>query len=217
MGKWRRFLLRPEMEQSIYIEFEELFALRERLPALADQVRAHLLAAGLRERLDPEIFDQGLELRGAEGSNLLIRLDSFHLEVVGARPDVAIHRLAALLLTEAEVFRLTSVEIGFSAWFKADRSHPLSLIAQAFPPVVGPGAEPLLDRRLSMTWDWSSATAGYSFQVSDTEDRELHLSFKGREGYMTLPELDGGEWVGEQALYFEQLVNRFMGHLGWPG
>ncbi|MFZ5826276.1 MAG: hypothetical protein ACOY94_18425 [Bacillota bacterium] len=207
--------MQPEMEQSLFVEFEELFALRDRLRSVADQVRAQLLAAGLRDRLEPEIFDNELELRGPEGSNLLVRLDSYRLEVAGVRPDVAIHRLAAIILAEAEVFRLTSVEIGFSAWYKVEKNRPLRLVAQGFPAVEGTDDEPMLDRRLSMTWEWGTSTTGYSFHAMDTEDKELLLSFKAREGYMTLPELHSGAWVGEQALRFEQLVHRFLTQLGW--
>ncbi|MFZ5814387.1 MAG: hypothetical protein ACOY93_03685 [Bacillota bacterium] len=207
--------MRPELEQSLFVEFEELFALRERLRSVADQLRAHLLAAGLRERLEPEIFDQELEFRGTEGSNLLIRLDSYRLEITGARPEIAIHALAAIILAEAEVFRLTSVELGLSAVFKADQNHPLNLAAQAFTPVEEPGEEPMLDRRFAMTWDWGTATTGFSFHAADTEGRELFLSFKAREGYMTLPELQSGAWVGEQTRRFEQLVRRFLAQLGW--
>lgn len=206
------------MEQSLYIEFEELFALRERLRSVADSVRAQLVSAGLKEQLEPELFEQELELRGGEGSNLMIRLDSYRLEVTGVRPQVAIHRLAAILLGEAEVFRLTSVEVGLSAWFKPERGQPLHLVAQAFAPIGGvEEGEPMLDRRFAMNWDWGTATTGFSFQASDTEDRELFLSFKAREGYMTLPELENGAWITEQALRFEQVVDRFLTQLGWKG
>lgn len=203
------------MEQSLFVEFEELFALRDRLRSVADQVRSQLLTAGLRDRLETEVFDQELELRGPEGSSLLIRLDSYRLEVIGVRPDVAIHRLASVILAEAEVFRLTSVEVGFSAGYKVEGSRPLHLVAQAFPAVEGTDDEPMLDRRLSMTWDWGTSTTGYSLHAMDTEDKELLLSFKAREGYMTLPELLSGDWVGEQRVRFDQLVNRFLTQLGW--
>jgi hypothetical protein len=208
-------LLRPEMEQSLYIEYEELFALRERLRSVADQIRAQLVAAGLPDRLEPAIYDQELELRGPEGSNLVIRLDSYRLEITGVRPDVAIHRMATLILLEAEVFRLTSVEAGFSTWFKVDRNRPLGLVAQAFRPVGVPGDEPMLDRRFSMTWEWGTATTGFSFLAADTEDKELFLSFKAREGYMTVPELDRGEWIAEQIQRFEALTDQFLAQLGW--
>jgi len=203
------------MEQSIYIEFEELFALRERLRSVADQVRAQLIAAGLKERLEPELFDQELEFRGMDGSNLVIRLDAYRLEVTGCRPGIAIHQLAALILLEAEVFRLTSVEIGFTTALQAGSGRRLRLVAEAFSPVGEPGEEPMLDRRFSMTWDWGTATTGFSFHAADTEDKELFLSFKAREGYMTLPELQAGSWVGEQARRYEQLVSRFLTQLGW--
>ncbi len=207
--------MRPEMEQSLYVEFEELFALRERLRPVADQVRAQLVAAGLKERLEPELFDQELELRGTDGSNLVIRLDAYRLEVTGCRPGVAIHQLATLILLEAEVFRLTSVEVGFTSSLKAGRERRLRLVEQAFTPVGEPGEETMLDRRISMTWDWGTATTGFSFHAMDTEDRELFLSFKAREGYMTLPELQGGGWIDEQAQRYEQLVARFLAQLGW--
>lgn len=215
MVGWRGFLLRPEMEQSLYIEFEELFALRERLRAVADQVRAQLVAAGLEEHLEPEIFEQELELRGTDGSNLMIRLDGFRLEVTGVPPHVAIHKLAAIMLMEAEVFRLTSVEVGFSTWYKPSAGRALGMVAQAFSPVAGLDPEPMLDRRFSMTWDWGTPTTGFSFMATDTEDKELFLSFKAREGYMTLPELEAGGWIGEQALRFDQLVQRILTQIGW--
>lgn len=211
MGEWRRSRLRSESEQSLYVEFEELFALRERLRSVADQVRAQLLLAGLRERLVADVFDQELELRSEEGSNLLIRLDSLRLEITGARPELLLHHLAGMILAEAEAFRLTSVEVGFVSWYKASARTPLNLVAQAFSPAAGP----MLDRRFAMTWDWSGATTGYSFQASVAEDRELMLSFKAREGYMTLPELQTGMWMDEQRTRFEQGAALFLNQLGW--
>lgn len=208
--------MRSDTEQSLYIEFEELFALRERLRTVADQVRTQLLLAGLRERLAADVFDQELELRAEEGSNLLIRLDSLRLEVTGARPELRLHHLAGLILSEAEAFRLTAVEVGFVSWYKVGPLMPLNLVAQAFAS-SGPGlaGEVMLDRRFAMTWDWSSATTGYSFQASVAEDRELMLSFKAREGYMTLPELQTGMWMDEQRTRFEQASALFLGQLGW--
>lgn len=205
----------PEQEQTLYIEFDELFSLRERLRVLADQLRSQLVAAGLRERLDVEIYDSELELRGVEGSNLLIRLDSFRLEIAGVRPDVALHNLAALVLAQAEVFRLTSVEVGFTAWLKAGPGRPLNLVAQAFDPAWGLRDEEQLDRRFAMTWDWASPTTGYSFHASVLEDQELMLSFKAREGYMTLLELQSGRWMQEQRLRFQQAADLFLTLLGW--
>lgn len=204
-----------DQEQSLYVEFDELFALRERLRPLADQVRAQLVAAGLRERLEAEIFDHELELRGVDKSNLLIRLDSFRLEIVGARPELLLHNLAALILAQAEVFRLNTVEVGFTAWLKAGDGRPLNLVAQAFSP--GWGVEPaeMLDRRFAMTWDWATATTGYSFHASALEDRELMLSLKAREGYMTLPELQTGLWIQEQRHRFEQGARLLVSLLGW--
>lgn len=204
-----------EQEQSLYIEFEELFSLRERLRGLADQLRAQLVAAGLRERLEADIYDSELELRGVEGSNLLIRLDSCRLEIAGVRPDVALHNLAALVLAQAEVFRLSSVEVGFTAWLKAGPGRPLNLVAQAFSPVWGLPDDEQLDRRFAMTWDWASPTTGYSFHASVAEDQELMLSFKAREGYMTLLELQNGRWVQEQRRRFHQGGDLFLTLLGW--
>jgi len=207
--------LEADQEQSLYVEFEELFSLRERLRSVADQVRSQLVAAGLRERLEADIYDNELELRGTEGSNLLIRLDNFRLEVTGARPEIALHHLAALILSTAEVFRLNLVEVGFTAWFDAAPGRPLNLVAQAFSPAWGAPDAELLDRRFAMTWDWSTATTGYSFHASVAEDRELMLSFKAREGYMTLPELQDGRWIRDQRHRFEQGVDLFLQLLGW--
>lgn len=201
------------MEQSLYVEFDELFALRERLPAVADHVRAQLFTAGLREPLEAEVFDGELELRSADGSNLVIRLDSYRLEIAGVRRDVAIHLLAALILAEAEAFRLTSVEMGLTAWYQTGGGRSLNLVAQAFPVVEE--EEAMLDRRLAISWEWATATTMYSFQASVAEDKELVVSLKVREGYMTLPELQAGTWVDEQAVRFQQLSDRFLAQLGW--
>lgn len=202
------------LEQSLYVEFDELFSLRERLRSVADQLRSQLLNAGLRERLDAEIFDEELELRSAEGSNLLVRLDSFRLEILGARPEIAIHSLAALILMEAEAFRLNSVELGLTAWYDAE-GRPLDLVAMAFAPGWGQGVEMELNRRFTMSWEWASPTGSYLFTVSDSEDRELMLSFKARESYMTVPELRTGQWVAAQAGYFQHLAARCLKQLGW--
>jgi hypothetical protein len=66
-----------------------------------------------------------------------------------------------------------------------------------------------------MTWDWATPTTGYSFYAQDTEDQELYLSFKAREGYMTLPELEAGAWMAAQAVRFDTMVARFLTQLGW--
>jgi hypothetical protein len=203
----------PEIEQSLTVDYEELFALPDRIRQVADTARARLLAAGLPERLEPEVFGPELELRGTEHERLLIRLDSYRLEITGAPPSMQTHLLAAILLDEAGVFRLTSVELGLTLTAKAGRNRPLNLIRQAFSPVEG--GEPMLDRRFSLTWDWGNATTGYSFLAADTEDRELFLSFKAREGYMTLPDLEQGYWMHQQAQRFDGLVERFMRQIGW--
>jgi len=207
--------LLSDQEQSLYVEFDELFALRERLRTLADQVRSQLVAAGLRERLEAEVYDHELELRGVENSNLLIRLDSFRLEIVGARPELLLHNLAALILAQAKAFRLNTVEVGFTAWLKAGEGRPLNLVAQAFSSGLGAAEAEFLDRRFAMTWDWASPTTGYSFHASSAEDQELMLSFKAREGYMTLPELQTGLWIQEQRQRFEQGARLFLSLLGW--
>ena len=204
--------MRPDIEQSLLIEFEELFSLPDRIRTLADAVRALLLSAGFQEPLQTDVFDQELELRGTEHTGLLVRLDSYHLEVTGAPPELQTHALAALLLNEAGVFRLTMVEAGLTLTVKARRGQPLSWVDQAFSTL---GEEPMLDRRFSMTWDWGTATTGYSFHASDTEDREIHLSFKAREGYLTLPELQDGGWMATHRQRFDGLVVRFFAQLGW--
>jgi len=201
-------------EQSLYVEFDELFSLRERLRSVADQVRSQLLNAGLRERLDAEVFDEELELRSAEGSGLLVRLDSFRLEIQGARPEIAIHSMAALILMEAEVFRLNSVELGLTAWYEV-LDRPLGLVALAFSPGWAEGEEMALHRRFAMSWEWASPTGSYSFTVSDLEDQELMLSLKARESYMTVPELRAGHWVAAQKAYFQRLCEQCLRRLGW--
>lgn len=207
--------MHPNLEQSMVVEFDELFALGDRLREVADNVRARLLAAGLSEPLETELYDRELELRGTSHERLLIRLDSFRLEITGAPPALPTNVIAAIILDEAGAFRLGSVEVGLSLVVKVRKGQPLNLVARAFPQVAGGAGEPMLDRRISMTWDWGNATTGYSFYVQDTEDRELFLSFKAREGYMSLPELQAGAWVGEQALRFDGLVGQFLSGLGW--
>ncbi|HLN62391.1 MAG TPA: hypothetical protein VK464_12640 [Symbiobacteriaceae bacterium] len=207
--------MHPEIEQSLVVEYEELFALADRLHQVADGARARLLAAGLQEPLQTEVFDGELELRGTQHERLTVRLDGYHLEIAGAPPDLPTHAVAAILLDEAGIFRLTSVEMGLTMSLRAGRGRPLQLVNQAFSPVAGEGGEPMLDRRFSMTWDWGTATTGFSFHAADTEDRELFLSFKAREGYMTLPELSAGGWMQQQAERFDGLVERFMRQLGW--
>lgn len=181
---------------------------------MADQARARLFAAGLPERLETEVFDEELELRGTDMRNFLLRLDTYHLEITGAPPDLQTHLLAAILLEEAGAFRLTSVEVGYNLSVKLPRGQSLDLVRQAFP-MVDPGGEPMLDRRLSMTWEWGTATTGYSLWACDTEDRDLQLGFKAREGYMALPELQAGAWMAAQAQRFDALVERFFTQLGW--
>lgn len=203
------------MELSLTVDFDELFALQDRIRPLADRVRAQLYAAGLGDRFQAEVFDEELELRGPEGSRLLIRLDSYHLEITGASPALQIHLLAALILDEAEVFRLSGVDAGFSLVLPVRRNQPLTLVQQAFSPVEEVEGDPMLDRRFSMTWEWGNAITGHSFVASDTEDRELYLSFKAREGYMTVPELKGGRWMAAQAARFDGLVARFLAQMGW--
>lgn len=207
--------MQPQLEQSLVVEFEELFALKDRIRPVADQVRSRLLAAGLAETLEAEVFEQELELRGTDHPNLLIRLDSYHLEITGAQPELQTHQVAALILEEAGAFRLPMVEAGFSLTLKARPGHPLNLVQQAFSPLQEQGDEEMLDRRFSMTWDWGTATTGFSFFAGNAEDREIHLSFKVREGYMNLDELKEGAWMAGQTARFDALVSRFLAQLGW--
>lgn len=206
--------MRPDIEQSLLVEYEELFALKDRIRAVADEVRARLLAAGLTDRLEPEVYDQELELRAEEPGRLYIRLDTYHLEITGAPPALQTHILAAILLDVAGAFRLTTVEAGYSLVTQAGPGRPLRLANPAFS-TQEPGGEPMLDRRFTMTWDWGSATTGYSLQVSSVEDRELYIGFKAREGYMTLPELQQGNWMAEQARRFDAAVSRLYRQFGW--
>lgn len=207
--------MHPAIEQSLFVEFDELFALGDRLRQVADNARARLLAAGLTETLDTEIFDGEVEFRGTEHDRLLIRLDSYRLEITGAPPELQPHILAAILLDEAAAFRLTMVEMGLTLTLRLAAGRRLGLVAQAFPQVNLDGDDPMLDRRFSTTWDWANATTGYSLHVADTEDRELFVSFKAREGYMTLPDLQSGHWMGAQARRFDALLQRLFRQLGW--
>lgn len=208
--------MRPDIEQSLILEYDELFSLRDRIRTVADNVRARLFAGGLPDQLEAEVFDQEMEFRSKDGGRLQVRMDSYRLEITGATAALQTHLLAAIMLDEAGVFRLTSVEAGFTLNLMLRRDFKLHLIEQAFHPVQA-GDEPILDRRLSFTWDWGTATTGYSFHASDTEDRELFLSFKAREGYMTVPELQQGHWLASQAQRFDALVGRFFEQLGWNG
>lgn len=203
------------MEQSLTVEFDELFALTDRLRQVADNVRARLLAAGLQERLETDVFSDELELRGTDHDQLVVRLDSFRLDIAGAPPELPLHLVAAILLDEAGAFRLNMVEAGYLLTLPARRDRPLKLIQAAFTPVESDSQEPMLDRRFALTWDWGNATTSYSFHVADTEDRELMLSFKAREGYMTLDDLQTGTWVAEQGRRFDGLVGRALRQLGW--
>lgn len=207
--------MRPDFEQSLVIEFDELFALKDRLGAVADAVRSQLLAAGLGERLEAEVFDNELELRGTESGDLLVRLDSYHLEISGAPPELKTHQMASLILEEAGAFRLPMVEAGFALALKVPRGHSLDMMAKAFTPIGEEGSERMLDRRFSMTWEWGTPTTAYSFAAGNAEDKEIFISFKAREGYMTLTDLQAGLWMAEQVQRFDQLVTRFLQQLGW--
>jgi hypothetical protein len=206
--------MRPEIDQSLVIDFEELFALKDRIGQVADQARVRLLAAGITESFETEVMEEELELRGTTHPGLVINLDSYHLEIAGAPPELPIHKLAAILLDEAGAFRLTAVEMSLGLTIKLGRDRSLALVHQAFSPTLL-GEEPMLDRRLNVTWDWGNAITGYSFLVADVEDRELYLGLKAREGYMTAPELEKGDWMTAQAKRFDALVERFFRQLGW--
>lgn len=201
------------VEIALTAEFDPLFSLPDRMRAVADQIRARLRSAGLELPLETEVFDNELELRGGENSHLLIRLDSYRLEITGAPPDVQVHLLAALILDEAQVYRLVSVDAGFAVTLPVPPGRRIDLVHRAFLPVES--GEPMLDRRFSMTWEWGNPTTGFSFLASVVEDREIFLSFKAREGYMTVPELRGGAWMNEQAERFDGAVSRFLAQLGW--
>lgn len=206
--------MRPEMEQSLIVEFEELFALRDRMGEVADRLRARLAAEGVAERLTPDLYGQELELRAEPPGGLFIRLDPYHLEIGGASPNLQIHLLGALILEMAGAFRLTMVEAGFSLVAQGGPGRLIRMVYPAFYPGET-GAEPMLDRRFTMTWEWSSATTGYFLQVSSVEDRELFIGFRAREGYLTLPELRQGRWMAEQIRRFDAAVSRLYRELGW--
>lgn len=203
-----------ELELSLHVEYHELFSFQDRVRNIADRIRSQLDLAGIGQHLETEVFDEELEMRGPEGSRLLIRMDSFRLEITGAPLEVQIHLLGALVLEQAEVFRLASVEVGFGTVLPAGNNR-LTLVQSAFQPMSPEVEGPQLDRRFAMTWEWSDPTSWYSFFANDTEDRELFLSFKARQGYMTVPELKGGRWIDEQGRRFDTLVTRFLGQLGW--
>ncbi|HYF95936.1 MAG TPA: hypothetical protein VD969_27300 [Symbiobacteriaceae bacterium] len=207
--------MQPEIEQSLYIEFEELFALGDRIRQVADSARARLLAAGLTEALETEVMDGEAEFRGTTHERLLIRLDGSGLEISGAPTELQTHVAAAILLDEAGAFRLTSVEMGLTMAVRLGPGRRLDMVARAFPQLHLQSADPVLDRRFSVTWDWGNATTGFSFHVADTEDRELFLSFKAREGYMDVPELQNGRWIAAQAQRFDGLTGHLFRQLGW--
>lgn len=205
--------VQPDLELGMLVEYDELFALRERLRPLADQVRARLYQAGLREELQVELFEQELELRGPGENPLSIRLDPFRLEIVGCPPNLQICPLAALLLDEAGVFRITSAELSFHTYFTAGPGRPLGLIEPAFAALPLPG--PRLDRRFSLTWEWGTSTTGYSLIATSTEDRELYAGFKVQDSYLTLPDLQGTAWFARQQRVYETTVEGLLARLGW--
>jgi hypothetical protein len=207
--------VQPDLELGMLIDFDELFALRERLRSVADQVRARLHLAGLQEELEIELFDQEIELRGTGENPLLIRLDPTRLEITGCSPAIQIHRLAAMLLSEAGVFRIASAELAFHATFDAGAGRPLGLIEPAFGALAGPG--PRLDRRFSLTWEWGTSTTGYSLTATSTEDRELYAGFKVRDSYLTLPDLEGEDWFATRQQVYETTVAGLLSQLGWRG
>lgn len=206
--------MRPDMEQSLIVEFEELFSLRDRIGDVADGLRARLVAEGLPDRLEPDLYDQELELRAEPPGRFYIRLDPYHLEIGGAPPNLQTHLLGAMALEMAGAFRLTLVEAGFSVVAQGGPRRPIHMVYPAFASAE-PGGEQMLDRRFTMTWEWTAGTTGYSLEVSSAEDRELFIGFRAREGYMSLPELKEGSWMAEQILRFEQAVNRIYRELGW--
>lgn len=203
-----------ELELSLHVEYHELFSFQDRVRAIADRIRGQLDLVGIGQHLETEVFDEDLEMHGPEGSRLAVRMDSYHLEITGAPPEAHIHLLAALVLEQADVFRLASVEIGFGTVLPAGNNQ-LTMVRTAFQPMSPEEEGPQLDRRFAMTWEWSDPTSWYSFLANDTEDRELFLSFKARQGYMTVPELKGGRWIDEQGRRFDTLVTRFLSQLGW--
>lgn len=207
--------MQPEIEMSLTVEYDELFSLRDRIRQVADQVRGRLARNGFDERFEVEVFESEMELRGPEGSHLLVRLDSFRLEITGAPMEMPLHAMAAIILDEAGVFRLASVEAGFTLGMQVRRGTDLGIVGRAFSPIAPEGDEPMLDRRFSMTWDWGTATTGFSFMSSVVEDREILLSFKGREGYMTVFDLQSGDWLQAQAQRFDGCVSRYLSQIGW--
>lgn len=202
-----------DLELGMLVEFEELFALRERLRPLADQVRARLFQAGLREELQVEVFEEELELRGPGESPLLIRLDPLRLEITGCPPTLQIVPMAALLLDEAGVFRISSAELSFHTYFDVGPGRPLGMIEPAFAALPVPG--PKLDRRFSLTWEWGTSTTGYSLIATSTEDRELYAGFKVQDTYLTLPDLHGAAWFARQQRLYEKTLEGLLARLGW--
>ncbi|HLO03923.1 MAG TPA: hypothetical protein VK191_12515 [Symbiobacteriaceae bacterium] len=205
--------VQPDLELGMLVEFDELFALRERLRPLADVVRARLYQAGLQEELQVELFEQELELRGPGENPLLIRLDPFRLEITGCPASLKIGPLAALLLDEAGVFRIASAELSFHTYLTAGAGRPLALIEPAFDAL--PVAGPLLDRRFSLTWEWGTSTTGYSLIATSTEDRELYAGFKVQDAYLTLPDLQSSAWFAAQQRVYETTLEGLLARLGW--
>lgn len=205
--------MQPDLELGMLVEYDELFALRERLRPLADQVRARLYQAGLREELQVEVFEEELELRGPGESPLLIRLDPLRLEITGCPPTLQIAPLAALLLDEAGVFRISSAELSFHTYYDVGPGRPLNLIEPAFGALTAPGAR--LDRRFSLTWEWGTSTTGYSLIATSTEDRELYAGFKVQDTYLTLPDLQGADWFARQQRLYATTLEGLLAHLGW--
>jgi hypothetical protein len=204
--------LQRDLELGMVIDFDELFALRERLRTVADHVRQSLYQAGLPE-LTIEPFEQELELRGPEGSPLLIRLDPFRLEITGCPPSLRIGPLAALLLDQAGVFRIASAELSFHSYWRPGKGRPLALIGPAFAALPVRGA--LLDRRFSLTWEWGTSTTGYSLIATSTEDQELYVGFKIQETYLTLPDLQDPAWFARQQQIHETTVEGLLARFGW--
>lgn len=205
--------LAPDLELGLVVEFDELFALRERLRSVADQVRARLYQAGLTEELQVELFEQELELRGPGESQLLIRLDPFRLEITGCPSRLRIGPLALLLLEEAGAFRIASAELSFHAYLSAGKGRPLNLITPAFGALPLPG--PHLDRRFSLTWEWGTSTTGYSLTATSTEDRELYIGFKLQDSYLTLNDLADPDWYAQRHRIYETSMHGLLVQLGW--
>lgn len=207
--------MRNDLEISLLIDFEELFGFRDRLRPLADDLRRRLYQAGLRDHLESDLFDTELEMRTNGPRPLMIRLDSFHLAIAGGRPDVALHRLAALILDAAEAFRLTSVEVSQCAIVRPTPGQRLDFVARAFAGPFGEGDGLLLDRRFTMSWDWATETTGFTFLVQSLEDRELLLNLKAREGYLTLNELQDDQWLAAHTEQFLVMAQQFLRQSGW--